>query len=53
MSRNSVKNIDTSYEMRLNLKFVKPKRLMGLKVHHDGYKPTNSLEWWSAIAFMR
>ena len=22
---------------------------MGLKVHQYGYKPTNSLEWWSVI----
>ena len=23
---------------------------MGLKVHHDGLEPANSLEWWSAVA---
>ena len=26
---------------------------MGLKVHRDGFKPANSLEWWSAVAFVR
>ena len=28
------------------------KMLMGLKVHHDGFKPVNSLEWQSAVASM-
>jgi len=26
---------------------------MGLKVHCDGFKPANSLQWWSAVAFVR
>ena len=39
--------------MKLILKSRKPKRFMGLKVLHDGFKQANSLEWWSAIAFMR
>jgi hypothetical protein len=29
------------------------KRLMELKVHQDGFKPVNSLEWWSAVASVR
>ena len=29
-------------DMRLILKSGKPKRLMGLKVHHVGFKPVNS-----------
>lgn len=27
--------------------------LMGLKVHHDGVKLANFLEWWSAIASLK
>ena len=26
---------------------------VALKVHKDGVKPTNSLEWWSAVTFVR
>lgn len=26
------------------------KRLLGLEVHRDGFKPTNYLEWRSSIA---
>jgi hypothetical protein len=26
---------------------------MGLKVHRDGFKPANSLQWWSVVASMR
>ena len=26
---------------------------MGLKVHRDGFKPDNSLEWRSAVASVR
>lgn len=33
------------------LKSWKPKEMMGLKVHHGGFKPTNSLEWHSAVPF--
>ena len=32
---------------------MKTKRLMRLKAHHDGFKPTNSLEWRSAVASVR
>ena len=32
-------------EMKLILKFKKLKRLMALKVYHDGFKSTNSLDW--------
>jgi hypothetical protein len=27
--------------------------LMGLKVHQDGIKRANYLEWWNAIASMK
>ena len=40
-------------EMKLILKSGKPKRLMGLKIHQDGFKLTNSLEWWSVVASVR
>ena len=36
-------------EMKLILKSGKPKRLMGLIVHHDGFKPYNSLDWQRAV----
>ena len=26
---------------------------MGLKVHQDGFNPTNSLQWWSVVASVR
>ena len=26
---------------------------MGPKVHHDGFKPIDSLEWQSAVAYVR
>ena len=29
----------------IDLKFGLLRRLMGLKVHEDGFKPTNSLVW--------
>lgn len=40
----------TSNEMKLILKSRKLERLMGLKVHQDGFKPTNFVEWLSAVA---
>ena len=40
-------------KMKSILKTGKPKRLMGLKVHQDGSKPVNSLEWRSVVASMR
>lgn len=43
----------TYNEMKLILKSEKVKRLMGLKIHQDGSKPTNSLEWLSVVASMR
>ena len=48
------KKTSTCYnEMKLILKSRKPNRLKGLKVHHDGIKPTNSLGCWSVVAFVR
>ena len=35
--------------MNLNLKSGKPKRLIGLTLRHDGFKPTNALEWQSEV----
>jgi hypothetical protein len=26
---------------------------MGLKVHHDGFKPINHFEWQSAVVYVR
>ena len=40
-----------SNEMKLSLK--SPKRLMGLRVHQDGFKAVNSLEWQSEVASVR
>jgi hypothetical protein len=40
-------------EMKLVLKSKKLKKLMGLKVHHDGLKPNNFLERRSAVASLR
>ena len=40
-------------EMKLVFKSRKPKRLMGLKTHQGGFKPTISLAWWSVGAFVR
>ena len=40
-------------KLKLILKSGKPKRLIGLKVHHDGFKPANSLEWWIVGASVR
>ena len=37
------------YEMKFILKSRKPKMLMGLKVHQDGFLPINCLEWQSAV----
>ena len=39
-------------EMTPILKFGKPKKLMGLKVHLDSSNLINSLEWQSAVAFL-
>lgn len=39
--------------MKLILKYAKPKKLMGLKVHHDDFKPSNFLEWQSAVTPVR
>jgi hypothetical protein len=39
--------------MKLILKSGKMKRLVGLKVHVDGFKPAKFLEWWSAVASVR
>jgi hypothetical protein len=36
-------------EMKLILKFGKLKRVMGLKVHEDGFKVVEFLEWPSAL----
>lgn len=36
-------------KMKMILKFG----LMGLKVHQDGIKRANYLEWWNAIASMK
>ena len=36
--------------MKLIIKHGKPKKLMGLKVHRDDFKPSNSLEWQIAVA---
>jgi hypothetical protein len=35
--------------MNLILQVKEGKRLMGLKVHQDGFKPPKSLEWLSAV----
>ena len=40
-------------KMKLILKSWKPKRLMGLRVHHGGFKLANWLEWRSAVAYVR
>ena len=45
--------INTCNEMSLFLKSTMVNRLMGLKVQHDGFKPTKSLEWWSVVSFVR
>ena len=37
----------------MNSRVREAERLMGLKVHQDGVKPPNSLEWRSAVAYMR
>jgi hypothetical protein len=39
--------------MKLILKSMMPKELMGLKEHDDDFKPTNSLEWHNVVASMR
>jgi hypothetical protein len=39
--------------MKLVLKSGKLERIMGLKIPHDLFKPIDSLEWRSAIAFVR
>ena len=38
--------------MKLVLQSMNPKKLMGQKLYHDGFKPTNSLEWQSAVGPM-
>ena len=40
-------------EMESLLKFAKPKRLMGLEVHQDGFQSANSLQWQNAVASVR
>lgn len=40
-------------EIKLISKSWKPKRLMGPKVHQDGFKQANSLKGRSAVASMR
>ena len=37
----------------IGFKVKEVKKLMGLKVHHDDFKPTNSLEWQSVVASVR
>lgn len=34
----------------IDVKILEPIRLIRLKLYHDGFKPTQSLEWWSAVA---
>ena len=46
-----LRSCSTSNEMKLSLK--SPKRLMGLRVHQDGFKAVNSLEWQSEVASVR
>ena len=38
-----------SNELKLIIEFGRPKRVMGLKVHQDGFKVVNFLEWPSAL----
>ncbi len=40
-------------KMKLFVKSGKLKRLMGLRVHQDGFKAVNSLEWQSEVASVR
>lgn len=40
-------------EQKLIFKFRKPKRIMGLKEHQEGFKLSNYLEWWSSVAAVR
>jgi len=45
---------DSRYEWNgIDFKVREAKRLMGLKVHQDGVKLANSLEWRSAVASVR
>ena len=37
----------------IDFKVQKVKRLMGRKVHRDGFKPIDSQEWKGAVAFVR
>lgn len=39
--------------MEVIIESMKLERLMGLKMHHDDFKPTNSIEWRSVVASMR
>ena len=33
--------------------YIKPQtQVVQRKVHPDGFKPTNTLEWWSVVTFM-
>ena len=45
--------INVCNEMELILKSRVLNKLMGWKVHHDGFKPTDSIEWRSVVAFVR
>ena len=42
-----------SWSNEIDFRVREAKMLMVLKVHWDGFKPVSSLEWRSAIAFMR
>jgi hypothetical protein len=37
--------VEVYIEMKLISKSLKPTRLLGLKVHHGGFEPLDSLEW--------
>lgn len=38
-----------SNEMKIDLKIWEAENANGVKVHHDGFELTNSLEWRSAV----
>ena len=40
----------TLHETKRKFKVREAKRLMGLKVHRDGFKAADSLEWQNAVA---
>ena len=46
------KRLEATYN-NMKLTSGKLKRLMGLKVHQDGFKPNNSLEWLSVVAYVK